>query len=87
MIFRYTLQNGKHSDFHLSFFQIIGAWRDFTVVTKLIKKFKSLYGFGDVCMDVERYFKVHNLMSVHPKSITFGQMTNLNMISHVVVPA
>ena len=36
-------------------------------------------------MDVERYFKVHNLMSVHPKSITFGQMTNLTMISHVVV--
>ena len=66
----------KHSDFHLSFFQIVGAWQDFTVVTKLMKNFKSLYGFGgrclkirDVCMDFEPYFKVHNLVSVHPKSI------------------
>ena len=33
---------GKHSDFHLSVFQIVGAWRDFTVVTKLMKNFKSL---------------------------------------------
>ena len=76
----------KHSDFHLIFFQIEGAWQDFTVVTKLIKNFKSLYGFGgrflkirDVCMDFEPYFKVHNLVSVHPKSIMLGQMTNLNM--------
>ena len=37
------------------------------------KNFKSLYGFGgrclkigDVCMDFEAYFKVHNLVSVHP---------------------
>ena len=58
----------KHSDFHLIFFQIEGAWQDFTVVTKLIKNSKSLYGFGgrfvkirDVCMDFEPYFKVHNL--------------------------
>ena len=29
---------------------------------------------------------VHNLVSVHPKSIKLGQMTNLNMIFHVVVP-
>ena len=35
----------KHSDFHLSFFQIVGAWRDFTVVTKLMNNFKSLNGF------------------------------------------
>ena len=28
---------------------------------------------------------VHNLVSVHPKSIIIGQMTNLNMIFHVVV--
>ena len=38
---------GKHNDFHLSFFQIVGAWQDFTDVTKLMKNFKSLYGFGD----------------------------------------
>ena len=83
---------GKHSDSHLIFFQIEGAWQDFTVVTKLIKSFNSLYGFGgrflkirDVCMDFKPYFKVHNLVSVHPKSIILGQMTNLNMIFHVVM--
>ena len=82
----------KHSAFHLIFFQIGGTWQDFTVVTKLIKNFKSLYGFGgsfleigDVCMDFEPYFKVHNLVSVHPKGIILGQMTNLNMIFHVEV--
>ena len=82
----------KHSDFHLIFFQIEGAWQDFTVVTKLIKNFKSLYGFGghflkirDVCMDFEPYFKVHNLVSVYPRSIILGQMTNFDMIFHVVV--
>ena len=57
-----------------------------------MKNFKSLYGFGgrclkirDACMDFEPYFKVHNLVSVHPKSIILGQMTNLNMIFHVGV--
>ena len=64
----------------------------FTVVTKLIKNFKSLYGFGgrclkirDVCMDFENHFKVHNLASVHPKSIILGQMINVDKIFHVVV--
>ena len=40
---------------------------------------KSLYDFGgrcpkirDVCMDLEPYFKVHNLVSVYPKSIILG---------------
>ena len=41
--------------------------------------------FRDVCMDFEPYFMVHNLVSVHPKGIILGQMTNLNMIFHVVV--
>ena len=36
-------------------------------------------------MDFELYFKAHNLVSVHPKSIILGQMTNLNIIFHVVV--
>ena len=36
-------------------------------------------------MDFEPYFKVHNLVSVHPKSIILGQMTNLNMVFHMVV--
>ena len=58
---------------------------------KTDKNFKSLYGFGgrflkirDVCMDFEPYFKVHNLVSVHPKRIILSQMTNLNMIFHAV---
>ena len=83
---------GKHSDFHLIFFQIVGAWRDFTVVTKLMKNVSSLYGFGgrcfkirDVCMDFEPYFKVHNLVTVHPKNIILGRMINFDMIFHVVV--
>ena len=83
---------GNHSDFHLSFFQTEVTWRDFTVVTKLMKNFKSLYGFGgrclkirDVCMDFEPNLKVHNFASIHPKSSKLGQMTNLNMIFHVVV--
>ena len=82
----------KHNDFHLIFFQIEGASQDFTVVTKLIKNFKSLYGFGgrllkirDVCMDFEPYFKVHNLVSVHSKGIINGQMTNPNIIFHVMM--
>ena len=52
------------------------------------KNFKSLYGFGgrclkirDVCMDFEPYFKVHNLVTVHP----LGQMTNLDMIIYAMV--
>ena len=36
-------------------------------------------------MDFEPYFKVHNLVSVHPKSVILGQMTNLNMAFHKVV--
>ena len=39
-------------------------------------------------MDFEAYFKVHSLVSVHPRRQcihTIGQMTNLNMIFHVVV--
>ena len=39
----------------------------------------------DVCMDFDPYLKVHNLDSVHPKSIILGQITNLNMIVHVMV--
>ena len=36
-------------------------------------------------MESEPYFKVHNSVSVYPKSIILGQMTNLNMIFHVLV--
>ena len=83
---------GKHTDFQLRFFQVVGAWHDFTVVTKLIRNFKTFYGFRghclkirDICMDFKPYFIVHNLVSVHPKSIILGKMTNLNIIFHVVV--
>ena len=61
-------------------------------ITEIIKYFKSLYGFGgcclkirDVCRDFEPCFKVHNLVSLNPKSIILGQMINLDMIFHVVV--
>ena len=61
-------------------------------ITGIIKYFKSLYDFGgrclrikDVCMDFEPYFKVHNSVSVHPKSIILGEMTNLNMVFYVMV--
>ena len=36
-------------------------------------------------MDFEPCFKVHNVVSVHPKITILGKMTNLNMIFHVVV--
>ena len=58
------LKMGKHSDFHLSFFQIVVAWWEFTVVNRLIKKFKSLY------------FRVHNLICV-PMSV-YGLVKSWN---------
>ena len=92
MISVIVLKMGKHSDFHLGFFQIEVTWRDFTAVTKLMKNFRSFYGFGghclkirDVCMDFEPTFKVHNFVAIHLKRIKLGQTTNLNMIFHVVV--
>ena len=92
MISVIIFETGKHSDSHLIFFQLVGAWRNFIVVAKLIKNFKSVYGFvgcclkiRDVCIDFEPYFKVYNLVSVHPKSIILSDMTNLNMVFHVVV--
>ena len=53
----------KHSDFHLIFFQIEGAWQDFTVVTKLIKNFKTLYGFGGHFLKVETFVWILNHIS------------------------
>ena len=71
---------GKHSDFHLSFFQIVGSWRDFTVVTKLIKNFKGLYGFGGHCLKIRDV-----CMGFEPYLSHICQMINLDMIFHVVV--
>ena len=39
----------------------------------------------EVCMNFEPCFKVHNLVSGYPKGMKLGQMTNLNVIFHVVV--
>ena len=36
-------------------------------------------------MDFEPNFNVHNMISIYPKSIKLGQMTNLNIIFYVVV--
>ena len=35
-------------------------------------------------MDFELCFKVYNLVSIHLKSMKLGQMTNLNVIFHMV---
>ena len=42
---------------------------------------------GDAVSKLETfvYYKLHNLVSVHPKSIILSQMANFNMIFHVVV--
>ena len=94
MISLILFKMATHGDFHLRFFQIVGAWWDFIVVTKLIKNVKSLiYGFEgrclkirDVCMDFLNHIsRSITSVSVPPKSIILGQMTNLNMIFHVVV--
>ena len=34
-------------------------------------------------MDFEPCFKVYNLVSIRPKSMKLGQMTNLNVIFHM----
>ena len=38
----------------------------------------------DVCMDFEPCVKVYNLVSIRHKSMKLGQMTNLNVIFHMV---
>ena len=35
-------------------------------------------------MDFEPCFKVYNMVSIRPKSMKLGQMTNLNVIFHMV---
>ena len=50
----------KHSDFHLIFFQIEGAWKDFIVVTKLIKNsmktklYKSPRNYWSIFVSLKR---------------------------------
>ena len=66
---------------------MVAECRDFTVVTKLIKNFKSLHGgrcfkVRDVCMKFESCFKVYNSVSIRPKNMKLGQMINLNVLFH-----
>ena len=57
----------------------------------MIKKNLRVYMvLGDAVSTLEMFVwilnhVVHNLVSVHPKSIKLGQMTSLNAILHVVV--
>ena len=77
---------GKHCDFHLNFFQIVGARRNFTVVTKLMKHFKSYMVLGDAVSKLETFVSILNRISRPITwSLLLGQMTNLNMIFHVMV--
>ena len=78
---------GEHSNFHLSSFQIVGAQRDFTVVTKLIRNLRFYIVLGDALSKLETFVWIlnHNSFSVGPKSIILDQMTNFNMIFHVVM--
>ena len=62
-----------NSDFHLSFFQIVRAWRDFTVVTKLIKKMVRVYMvLGDAVSKLETFVWIFNHIS---RSITWSLFT------------
>ena len=65
---------------------------NFQVYHRNEKNFESSYGLGgrhlkirDVCMDLEPCFKVHNLVVIQLKNTKLGQMTNLNMIFHMMV--
>ena len=81
MISVISLKLGKHTDFHLSFFQMVVEWWDFAVVTKLIRHFHSLYGFWGHCLNI-RYVS----MDLEPCfKVKLGEMTTLNVIFHVVV--
>ena len=89
--FRDTLWNGQTQRLSSRLFSNSTCMTGFYSCHKTDKKIKGLYCFGghclkirDVFIDFEPYFKVHNLVSVHPKSIILGQMTKLNMIFHVV---
>ena len=63
---------GKHCDFHLNFFQIVGARRNFTVVTKLMKNFKSYMVLGDAVSKLETFVSILNRIS---RPITWSLFT------------
>ena len=62
--------------------------KSITGITKILRVCtifeEAVSKIRDVCMDFEPDFKVHNLVSVYPKSIILDQMIQLNMIFHMV---
>ena len=86
------LEMGKYTWFLLHFHS---GWMMgfYSCHKKLIKRLKTLiFGFGgrclnirDICIDFKPCLKVHNLVSVYPKSIKLRQMTHLNVILNAVV--
>ena len=62
----------KHSDFHLTLFQIEYAWQDFTVVTKLIKNLRIYMVLGDAFSKLETFVWILNRIS---RSITWSLFT------------
>ena len=64
---------GKLCDFYLSFFQIEGAWRDFTIDIKLIKKILRVYMvWGDAFSKLETFVWILTSIS---RSITWPLFT------------
>ena len=60
-------------------------WKVHNKILQLSQNGGRFLKIRDVCMDFEPSLNFHNLVSVYPRSIILGQMTNLNMIFHVVV--
>ena len=65
---------GKHSDFNLSFFQVVGngIGRDFTVATKLTKILKVYIFLGDAVSKLDTFVWILNHIST---SITWSLFT------------
>ena len=62
----------KHSDFHLSFFQIVGAWRDFTVSQKWWEILRVYVVLGDAVSRLERFVWI---LSHIARPITWSLLT------------
>ena len=62
----------KHSDFNLIFFQLEGAWQDFTVVTKLIKILRVYMVLGDAFSKLQTFVWILDRIS---RSITWSLLT------------
>ena len=54
---------GKHSDFRISSFQEVDAWRILKFKWKTEKYFKSLYGFGGRCYKIRDIVWIFNHVS------------------------